>query len=214
MARGKDRAWLLDAEGNGRGAKPSRTERGRSSGGRGEATSQWLAVPDGVPPRAIGEAPERAPRKDPRNRRRLTGRLRQAERQVAARDRRIAELEEQVAELEERLAQVAKPKVKADARPKAKPRAKRSASAKGGTRKRDRAGSASPRLPLNDATFEELRELSLSVTQCARLIATREMRDGFDSFNELEELRGFPRETIALLKRELAPPRAKRRKSR
>jgi DNA uptake protein ComE-like DNA-binding protein len=49
-------------------------------------------------------------------------------------------------------------------------------------------------LDLNEASFEDLRELGLSVTQSARVIAYRDTRGGFDSLEELDEIPGLPRD--------------------
>jgi DNA uptake protein ComE-like DNA-binding protein len=53
---------------------------------------------------------------------------------------------------------------------------------------------------LNSATFEELRGLGLSVTQCARLISYRDSRQGFDSLDEIDAVPGFPDELRRTLK--------------
>jgi DNA uptake protein ComE-like DNA-binding protein len=53
---------------------------------------------------------------------------------------------------------------------------------------------------LNSATFEELRDLGLSVTQCARLISYRDSRQGFDSLDEIDAVPGFPDELRRTLK--------------
>jgi DNA uptake protein ComE-like DNA-binding protein len=69
--------------------------------------------------------------------------------------------------------------------------------------KRSRRGSSrNGQLYLNDASFEQLRELGLSVTQTARVIAYRDTRGGFDSLDELDEIPGLPKETrVALASR-------------
>jgi DNA uptake protein ComE-like DNA-binding protein len=56
------------------------------------------------------------------------------------------------------------------------------------------------KVDVNIATFEELRDLGLSVTQCARLISYRDSRQGFDSMNEIDEVPGFPDELRRTLK--------------
>ncbi len=67
--------------------------------------------------------------------------------------------------------------------------------------KRSRKGASGKdgRLDLNLASFEELRELGLSVTQSARVIAYRDTRGGFDSLEELSEIPGLPKDTRAAL---------------
>jgi DNA uptake protein ComE-like DNA-binding protein len=56
---------------------------------------------------------------------------------------------------------------------------------------------------LNSATFEQLRDLGLSVTQSARLIAYRDVRGGFESVDELDEIPGLPKETRQALSDQL-----------
>jgi DNA uptake protein ComE-like DNA-binding protein len=52
-------------------------------------------------------------------------------------------------------------------------------------------------------SFEQLRELGLSVTQSARLIAYRDTRGGFDSLDELDEVPGLPKELRRTLRDEV-----------
>jgi DNA uptake protein ComE-like DNA-binding protein len=59
-------------------------------------------------------------------------------------------------------------------------------------------------LDLNLVSFEQLRELGLSVTQCARVIAYRDTRGGFDSMEELDEIPGLPKETRVALRSRLS----------
>lgn len=56
-------------------------------------------------------------------------------------------------------------------------------------------------IALNEASFEQLRELGLSVNQAARLIAQRDQRGGFSSTDELDGLYGMPREIVDTLRR-------------
>ncbi len=63
------------------------------------------------------------------------------------------------------------------------------------TAKTRRGKRDSDKLDLNQATFEELRGLGLSVTQSARVIAYRDVRGGFESLDELAEIPGIPKET-------------------
>jgi DNA uptake protein ComE-like DNA-binding protein len=51
------------------------------------------------------------------------------------------------------------------------------------------------KVDLNHATFEELRKLGLSVTQTARVIAYRDVRGGFESLDELDDIPGLPKDT-------------------
>ena len=69
-----------------------------------------------------------------------------------------------------------------------------------GARSQGPKGAAEKPINLNDASFEQLRSLDLSVSQAARLIAQRDQRGGFSSPNELNGLYGLPLEVIATLR--------------
>jgi len=45
---------------------------------------------------------------------------------------------------------------------------------------------------LNSATYEQLRELDLTITQAKRLIAYRDRRGGFDALDDIDDVPGFP----------------------
>jgi competence ComEA-like helix-hairpin-helix protein len=60
------------------------------------------------------------------------------------------------------------------------------------TRSRRRGGL----LDLNKATFEQLREVGLSVTQATRVIAYRERKEGFASVDDLETVPGIPKKLL------------------
>ena len=53
---------------------------------------------------------------------------------------------------------------------------------------------------LNTATFEELREADLSVTQATRILAYRERFGGYTSIEDLERVPGFPPDTVESLR--------------
>jgi DNA uptake protein ComE-like DNA-binding protein len=55
-------------------------------------------------------------------------------------------------------------------------------------------------LNLNEATYEDLRRLRLSVTQAGRLLAYRDRAGGFKSLDELDGIPGFPRPFLTELK--------------
>jgi DNA uptake protein ComE-like DNA-binding protein len=57
------------------------------------------------------------------------------------------------------------------------------------------------RLDLNDVSFDQLRELGLSVTQATRLIAQREAHGPFTTTGELDRLPGFAAPQLEELKR-------------
>jgi len=58
---------------------------------------------------------------------------------------------------------------------------------------------------LNAASFEQFRELGMSITQAQRVIAYRDRHDGFDSVDDLDVVPGFPRAFLAELKAKLTP---------
>jgi DNA uptake protein ComE-like DNA-binding protein len=97
--------------------------------------------------------------------------------------RREAKLEDRIRDLQEQLADA---KLGTNEAAKKKPRR--------------RAGSKDGEHSVNDVSFEQLRELGLSVTQSARVIAYRETRGGFDSLDELDEIPGLPKDARGTLK--------------
>jgi DNA uptake protein ComE-like DNA-binding protein len=58
-------------------------------------------------------------------------------------------------------------------------------------------------LNINQATYEQLRERNLSVTQTGRVLAYRDRVGGFRSLDELDSIPGFPQSFLADLKRGL-----------
>jgi DNA uptake protein ComE-like DNA-binding protein len=82
---------------------------------------------------------------------------------------------------------------------KAKAPARRTASSSSTTTKARGNG----KLDLNEASFEELRELGLSVTQSARLIAYRDVRGGYESLDEIDDVPGLSEQTRGDLKDQL-----------
>jgi competence ComEA-like helix-hairpin-helix protein len=57
---------------------------------------------------------------------------------------------------------------------------------------------------LNNATFEQLRGMGMSVTQATRVIAYRERSDGFDSVDDLDAVPGFPGDFLDKVKEKLS----------
>jgi competence protein ComEA len=98
--------------------------------------------------------------------------------------RREAKLENRIRDLQEELAD-------------AKLGTNEAASSK---RSRRRSGGRNGDLDVNEVTFEQLREVGLSITQSARVIAYRDTRGGFDSLDELDEIPGLPKESRETLK--------------
>ena len=56
---------------------------------------------------------------------------------------------------------------------------------------------------LNEVDFDTLRDLGMSVTQASRVLRYRERRGGFDSWDEFEQVPGFPRELRRRLRKRL-----------
>jgi DNA uptake protein ComE-like DNA-binding protein len=155
-------------------------------------------------------------------------RVAERERELAEKPAEPPEQEREVAryrELRGRIGSVRQPAAQAQAKApgvERKPsesrdekRAKRRA--KGEQRKAERARARSerkqaakppePDLPMvdvNEATFEQLRRLGLSVTQATRVIAYRQRQDGFDSVDELDTVPGFPKSFLEELKDRLS----------
>ncbi len=110
----------------------------------------------------------------------VKSRGRKSSTKLVAREQKIGKLEARIEELETEL----------ESKPYVSPSANGRRSSRG---KRD----------LNSVSFEELREIGLSVTQCARVIAYRDVRGGFESIEEIDELPGLPRETRELMRKRL-----------
>jgi hypothetical protein len=58
---------------------------------------------------------------------------------------------------------------------------------------------------LSTASFEELRELGLSVTQAMRVFQYREQNGGFTDLDELDSLPGFPPDLLEQIKQSVVP---------
>jgi DNA uptake protein ComE-like DNA-binding protein len=154
----------------------------------------------------------------------LEGELKTQDKRSKSQESREAELGKRIEELE---AEVAESKTRATVR-----RARRSKATGTGTAKRKTAttkakatrskaggskakapaskaastttkGRKNGKLDLNEATFEELRELGLSVTQSARLIAYRDVRGGYESLDEIDDVPGLSEQTRGELKGQL-----------
>ena len=78
---------------------------------------------------------------------------------------------------------------------RSKPKAKAAAKAKkpGGGRVLD----------ANKATFEQLRDLGMSVTQATRVIAYRERANGFKTVDDMDTIPGFTKDKLNELKKKL-----------
>jgi DNA uptake protein ComE-like DNA-binding protein len=86
-------------------------------------------------------------------------------------------------------------------------RAKTSSGAKA-TEAKPAKAAAKPRrrsgpLDVNKATFEQFRELGMSVTQATRVIAYREREDGFASVDDLDTVPGLPEKLMSEIRDQL-----------
>jgi DNA uptake protein ComE-like DNA-binding protein len=165
----------------------------------------------------------RLPKRATARERWLILRLRRSKRRVEEMREQIDQLNQRISELEAS----PEPRAEADASPAPAPKPKRTAraaaanGAKSSTArsaKRSRTAKAAPtrrrkpatngngaarkggaKLDLNNATFDQLRGLGLSVTQTSRLISYRES-DGFTSVDDLEQIPGLAQGTVAKLR--------------
>jgi DNA uptake protein ComE-like DNA-binding protein len=188
LIEGSDHEESADAEEPsdedfGPAAPPAKSE--AVAGDAGAETKQWLAIPD--PANGTGEA--RGTRGNPQE-------------VIESQREEIAQLRRRVEELESELAGATKG---ASWRPEPKPQmpTEPEAQAEPKAPKRRRVGRRNDKLDLNSATFEELRGLGLSVTQSARVIAYRDVRGGYQSLDELDEIPGLSKETRAELRDQL-----------
>jgi len=111
------------------------------------------------------------------------------------REARLGELLDRISETEERAAEAERRARETVAR--IADLADRQGSAGGQTGGVEPAGES---LNLNEATYEDLRRLRLSVTQAGRLLAYRDRAGGFKSLDELDGIPGFPKPFLTELK--------------
>jgi DNA uptake protein ComE-like DNA-binding protein len=196
-------AWLLDESSSKRG----RTGSAQSQEPAGLEASQWLRLPKpDQPPRPSrnstgngkrdGQREASKPQAQSRRgvlgrrnigqgERRLEAKLRRAEGKVESQRQEIAEMRKRIETLEAEL----------DASEQLRPPLRAAEKSKQSV---DDTGDARSRrkVRINDATFEQLRSLGLSVTQSARVVAYRESRGGYQSVDELAEIPGLSRKTV------------------
>ena len=60
-------------------------------------------------------------------------------------------------------------------------------------------------LSLSEASFDELRDLGMSVTQAKRVIRYREENDGYRDVSELDRIPGFPKMFLEHMKDTVVP---------
>ncbi|MGB2851815.1 MAG: helix-hairpin-helix domain-containing protein, partial [Solirubrobacterales bacterium] len=58
---------------------------------------------------------------------------------------------------------------------------------------------------LNRASFEQLRDAGMSVTQTGRVLAYRERSGGFSSVDELNSIPGFPKDFLDVIRDRIEP---------
>jgi Helix-hairpin-helix motif len=128
-------------------------------------------------------------------------------------DKRQAEFDGELAELEERL-DIREAELREQARERERQLMSRIEELESTLKEAQQRAIAKParrrgslkiggRLDLNDATFEQLRDLGLSVTLSARTISYRDSRGGFDSMDELDEIPGLSAELKRVLRDQL-----------
>lgn len=163
----------------------------------GRQTSEWLIAP----PRAVRTpAASRRSRPSAKPKPKAKPELRPPAAGPPAPDPELDALRARVAELEEQLAAALARAERAEARAEAAGR--RIARATEGTQ--ELAGRpGSDRLAINDADYDELRALGLSVSESAQLLAMREVRGGFTSLDELDDATDFTAERLTELKSRL-----------
>jgi DNA uptake protein ComE-like DNA-binding protein len=185
MGPGPDRSsgaesWLPEDAGSGSASETTEGQSEDPSSGR-----QWLL--DETGPR-LSQGPDSSDSEPAQDATKSEARLKAAEEALSQRDIRISELEGRVAELESRIDELLA--ALADAMEGTTTGAERSEN--GETPEHED-------LDLNTVSFEQLRDLGLSVTQSARLIGFRDARGGFDSMDELAGVPGLPIETRRIL---------------
>jgi hypothetical protein len=144
---------------------------GIENGSNGASIEEAETEPRQAPKR------HRLPKRGTPRERWLITRLRRSQRRVKEQREEIEQLEKRVDELQ---AAVSPP-------PK---RSERAATTRPGN----------GALDLNRASFEDLRDIGLSVTQSARLVAYRDTGHSFGSVSEVEEIPGFGQATLRILR--------------
>jgi colicin import membrane protein len=111
--------------------------------------------------------------------------------QAAEREKAAADREEEAAKREEKRPEP--PKSQPPRRPaRSRKRAPMPAAFNGGV------------LDINSVRFEDLRSMGLTVAQSARIIAIRDVRNGFESLKELDDLDDLSQDLISMLKQRLS----------
>jgi DNA uptake protein ComE-like DNA-binding protein len=163
----------------------TRNGKGDREGSIESETSEWLAVP--APGRASHA--DESPRKASGDQSDLRAELEDAEREIERGRLELEEMRDRIRRLEDELkrARRQESRIGAEAKPsetvKAVPKPVKS------------SAPASP-IDLNAVSYEDLRAIGLSVTDSARVIAYREVRDGLGSVDELSELPELPADAL------------------
>lgn len=137
--------------------------------------------------------------------RRLETKLRRAEEKLTAQQHELDEMRAYIERLEAKVRRKASSRPKrprhaggsGSTRSKAGSKPQSSSTSESRTRRRP---STKRKVDLNEATFEELRAIGLSVTQSSRVIAYRDVRGGYESFDEFEGIPGLSSETLSALR--------------
>ncbi len=206
-------AWLVDGlKRRGKGGDANRTTprssaSKRTSASRKPKPTQWLAVPGPKRASRAGDLPPDSPNGKPKTRRRSGGprraeprrarnprerlpasRLKRAQAKLEAQAELIAEMRRQLDESESGR------RDSSGHRPDPDSPSPQSAAPRGGS------GEGAGTLDLNRITFEQLRQLGLSVKQSARVVSYRDLRQGFESTGELGEIPGLSKADVDGLK--------------
>jgi len=201
--------WMIPAAAQAQPAKPEPKAKGTAAK-RSPKSSPARAEPAPAaaePPEASEEGPG-----DDSELVALRQRLEEAERRAQIAERRVEEAAEREREAREREAREKQAREREAREKQAREREAREKAEK--TRKSAKsAGSrksapepATPngqRLDINSARFEDLRSMGLTVAQSARLIAIRDVRNGFESLKELDDLDDLPQDLVSTLKQHL-----------
>jgi DNA uptake protein ComE-like DNA-binding protein len=174
-------------------------------------TEEWLAIPGASPSRAKPKRarpkpakPKPAASEAPSGQRKrsaatakqsnakvLTQLAERLKRVEARQTKRVDELEQRLGRIEEAIQQIA---ARLDTPP---------ASTRPSAAALEPAELPDGPLDLNAVEFEQLRALGLSTAESARLVAVREVRGGFKSLDELDDLDGFTEKQLTRLKARL-----------
>jgi DNA uptake protein ComE-like DNA-binding protein len=172
----------------------------------GAETSEWVIHPPGAPVVEQRRAAAANPGSEPELAE-LRERVAELTEALGAERARAEVAETRAAEAEARAAEAEKKAAEASAAPVAAAPPVQAVETASAGRTRELRGLADPGdgdpLDVNAIDYGQLRELGLSVSESARLLAVRDVRGGFRSLDELEEIRDLPPELLPELQSRL-----------